>query len=102
MSARTQAKSKLISRGPLDPNEARWARMIKTTYTDPLGVERTWESAERTVRVIPPCYVLIPLCCKPLVHARGICITPGAGIQVTRPRNCHEGHLRDSLRSSLI
>ncbi|KAJ5685597.1 hypothetical protein N7536_008216 [Penicillium majusculum] len=50
MSARTQAKSKLISRGPLDPSEARWARMIKTTYTDPLGVERTWESAERTTR----------------------------------------------------
>ncbi|KAJ9486652.1 hypothetical protein VN97_g6679 [Penicillium thymicola] len=74
MSARTQAKSKLISRGPLDPNEARWARMIKTTYTDPLGVERTWESAERTVRLIPPCYVLIPLCCTLLVYARGICI----------------------------
>ncbi|KAJ5518290.1 hypothetical protein LT330_005980 [Penicillium expansum] len=52
MSARTQAKSKLISRGPLDPSEARWARMVKTTYTDPLGVERTWESAERTTR--PP------------------------------------------------
>ncbi|KAI1833124.1 hypothetical protein DTO013E5_5537 [Penicillium roqueforti] len=48
MSARVQAKSKLISRGPLDPSEARWARMVKTTYTDPLGVERTWESAERT------------------------------------------------------
>ncbi|KAF9250437.1 hypothetical protein CBS147325_4287 [Penicillium roqueforti] len=50
MSARVQAKSKLISRGPLDPSEARWARMVKTTYTDPLGVERTWESAERTKR----------------------------------------------------
>lgn len=32
-----------------DPAEARWTRMVKTTYADPLGVERTWESAERTV-----------------------------------------------------
>ncbi|CAG8336747.1 unnamed protein product [Penicillium salamii] len=29
--------------------EARWIRAVKTTYTDPLGVERTWESAERTI-----------------------------------------------------
>ena len=29
--------------------EARWTRLVKTTYTDPLGVERTWESAERQV-----------------------------------------------------
>ncbi|KAI9929929.1 hypothetical protein MW887_011739 [Aspergillus wentii] len=47
MSEPKYAKSKLISRGPLDPKEARWARMIKTTYVDPNGVERTWESAER-------------------------------------------------------
>lgn len=29
--------------------------MVKTTYTDPLGVQRTWESAERTVRPVS-CY----------------------------------------------
>jgi hypothetical protein len=29
--------------------DARWTRLVKTTYTDPLGVERTWESAERQV-----------------------------------------------------
>ncbi|KAJ6072257.1 hypothetical protein N7467_010342 [Penicillium canescens] len=45
-----QAKSHHISSGPLDPSEARWTRMVKITYSDPLGVERTWESAERTTR----------------------------------------------------
>ncbi|KAJ5104874.1 ADP-ribose pyrophosphatase [Penicillium alfredii] len=50
MSPPTQAQSSHVSRGPLDPNEARWARLIKTTYRDPLGVERTWESAERQTR----------------------------------------------------
>ncbi|KAJ5191222.1 uncharacterized protein N7498_010207 [Penicillium cinerascens] len=50
MSAPNQAKSKHISKGPLDPVEARWTRLVKTNYTDPLGVERTWESAERTTR----------------------------------------------------
>ncbi|CAI7572042.1 ADP-ribose pyrophosphatase [Penicillium manginii] len=50
MSAPTQAKSTIISRGPLDPAEARWTRLVKTTYTDPLGVERTWESGERQTR----------------------------------------------------
>ncbi|KAJ6097721.1 hypothetical protein N7499_002095 [Penicillium canescens] len=46
----SQAKSHHISSGPLDPSEARWIRMAKITYSDPLGVERTWESAERTTR----------------------------------------------------
>ncbi|KAJ5317570.1 hypothetical protein PENANT_c038G04243 [Penicillium antarcticum] len=50
MSAPSQAKSYHISSGPLDPGEARWTRMVKITYCDPLGVERTWESAERTTR----------------------------------------------------
>ncbi|KAJ5689432.1 ADP-ribose pyrophosphatase [Penicillium macrosclerotiorum] len=50
MSARSQAKSKLVSRGPLENADARWARLVKTTYTDPLGVERTWESSERQTR----------------------------------------------------
>ncbi|KAJ5947436.1 NUDIX hydrolase domain-like protein [Penicillium verhagenii] len=43
-------KSKQTSQGPLDPAEARWTRLVKTTYVDPLGVERTWESAERQTR----------------------------------------------------
>lgn len=50
MSAPTQAKSTILSRGPLDPAEARWTRLVKTIYTDPLGVERTWESGERQTR----------------------------------------------------
>ncbi|CAL5872010.1 uncharacterized protein PFLUO_LOCUS6267 [Penicillium psychrofluorescens] len=29
---------------------SKWARLVKTTYCDPLGVERTWESAERQTR----------------------------------------------------
>ncbi|RAH47659.1 MutT/nudix family protein, partial [Aspergillus brunneoviolaceus CBS 621.78] len=33
-----------------DPSEAKWARLVKTTYSDPNGVERTWESSERTTR----------------------------------------------------
>ncbi|KAJ5241064.1 uncharacterized protein N7469_002655 [Penicillium citrinum] len=43
-------KSTILSRGPLDPAEARWTRLVKTIYTDPLGVERTWESGERQTR----------------------------------------------------
>lgn len=50
MSAPTQAKSTVVSREPLDPSEARWTRLVKTTYTDPLGVQRTWESGERQTR----------------------------------------------------
>ncbi|KAJ5110098.1 hypothetical protein N7532_002743 [Penicillium argentinense] len=33
-----------------DPSEASWKRLVKTTYVDPNGVERTWESAERMTR----------------------------------------------------
>ncbi|KAL4888784.1 NUDIX hydrolase domain-like protein [Aspergillus ambiguus] len=50
MSGPKYALSKHISRGPLDPKEARWTRLIKTTYRDPNGIERTWESAERQTR----------------------------------------------------
>ncbi|GLI74865.1 ADP-ribose diphosphatase [Penicillium ochrochloron] len=50
MSERSQAKSKHVSQGPLENIDARWTRLVKTTYTDPLGVERTWESAERQTR----------------------------------------------------
>ncbi|RMJ23755.1 ADP-ribose pyrophosphatase [Aspergillus sp. HF37] len=50
MSTPKQAQSKFLSREPLDPSEARWARLVKTNYCDPVGVERTWESAERQTR----------------------------------------------------
>ncbi|KAL4955168.1 NUDIX hydrolase domain-like protein [Aspergillus filifer] len=50
MSVPTYAKSKFISKEPLEPNEAKWAKLVKITYSDPNGVERTWESAERTTR----------------------------------------------------
>ncbi|EAL91774.1 hypothetical protein KXV68_008114 [Aspergillus fumigatus] len=46
------AKSKLLSRAPLENSNAKWTRLVLTTYTDPNGVERTWESAERQTR--PP------------------------------------------------
>ncbi|KAF7118774.1 hypothetical protein CNMCM5793_008399 [Aspergillus hiratsukae] len=44
------AKSKFLSRAPLDNSNAKWTRLVLTTYTDPNGVERTWESAERQTR----------------------------------------------------
>lgn len=30
--------------------DARWTKLVLTTYTDPLGKERTWEHAERSTR----------------------------------------------------
>lgn len=30
--------------------DAKWTRLVLTTYTDPLGKTRTWESAERSTR----------------------------------------------------
>ncbi|KAJ5238922.1 hypothetical protein N7468_003541 [Penicillium chermesinum] len=42
--------SKITSTAPLDPNEARWIKTVQITYQDPNGVERSWESAERTTR----------------------------------------------------
>ncbi|KAL4943395.1 hypothetical protein BDV06DRAFT_211052 [Aspergillus oleicola] len=50
MSVPTYAKSKFLSKEPLAPNEAKWAKLVKITYRDPNGIERTWESAERTTR----------------------------------------------------
>ncbi|KAG8525857.1 uncharacterized protein KY384_000617 [Bacidia gigantensis] len=44
------ADSKVLSTGPLENKDARWARLVLTTYKDPLGKERTWESAERSTR----------------------------------------------------
>ncbi|KAL1957637.1 hypothetical protein VTO42DRAFT_5614 [Malbranchea cinnamomea] len=48
--SKKQAREKLISTEPLNPTEARWVRLVKSTYTDPEGVTRTWESAERQTR----------------------------------------------------
>ncbi|CAM1506119.1 Fc.00g057600.m01.CDS01 [Cosmosporella sp. VM-42] len=42
--------AKVLSTGPLAEDEARWTKLVKTTYTDPQGVTRTWESAERRTR----------------------------------------------------
>ncbi|KAH8704593.1 NUDIX hydrolase domain-like protein [Phaeosphaeriaceae sp. PMI808] len=44
------SQSKVLSREPLSNTDARWATLVKTTYTDPNGVERTWESGERLTR----------------------------------------------------
>ncbi|KAH8702355.1 putative ADP-ribose pyrophosphatase [Talaromyces proteolyticus] len=42
--------SKVIEKGPLASTDAKWIKLSKITYTDPLGVQRTWETAERTTR----------------------------------------------------
>ncbi|KAL9125143.1 MAG: hypothetical protein Q9175_008131 [Cornicularia normoerica] len=42
--------AKVISTEPLMIKDARWTRLVLTTYTDPLGKQRTWESAERSTR----------------------------------------------------
>ncbi|CAF9931330.1 hypothetical protein IMSHALPRED_008601 [Imshaugia aleurites] len=42
--------AKVISTQPLMIKDARWTKLVLTTYTDPLGKERTWESAERSTR----------------------------------------------------
>ncbi|PCG88372.1 NUDIX hydrolase [Penicillium occitanis (nom. inval.)] len=47
---RSAQASKVLETGPLDPAEARWIRLGKITYTDPLGVKRVWETAERQTR----------------------------------------------------
>ncbi|KAL1974574.1 hypothetical protein VTN31DRAFT_4778 [Thermomyces dupontii] len=47
---RSERASQIVEQGPLDPAEAKWIRMIKLTYTDPLGKKRIWESAERQTR----------------------------------------------------
>ncbi|KAB8074208.1 NUDIX hydrolase domain-like protein [Aspergillus leporis] len=43
-------KPTIISREPLDTKDAKWKRLVKTTYLDPNGVKRTWESAEMQTR----------------------------------------------------
>ncbi|KAH7126374.1 NUDIX hydrolase domain-like protein [Dactylonectria estremocensis] len=42
--------AKVLTTGPLAEEEARWTKLVKTTYQDPNGVTRTWESAERRTR----------------------------------------------------
>ncbi|KAI5467964.1 NUDIX hydrolase domain-like protein [Mariannaea sp. PMI_226] len=42
--------SKVLSTGPLAEDEARWIKLIKIEYQDPIGVTRTWESSERRTR----------------------------------------------------
>ncbi|KAA8643380.1 uncharacterized protein ATNIH1004_010149 [Aspergillus tanneri] len=43
------AKPQVLSRCILDTKDAEWKRLVKTTYLDPNGVQRTWESAEMQV-----------------------------------------------------
>ncbi|KAI9719618.1 MAG: hypothetical protein M1812_003389 [Candelaria pacifica] len=42
--------AKVVSREPLMIRDAAWTKLVKTTYTDPNGKIRTWESAERATR----------------------------------------------------
>ncbi|KAI8941918.1 hypothetical protein NX059_000033 [Plenodomus lindquistii] len=42
--------SKIIKTEPLENKDAKWATLVKTTYSDPGGVERTWEHGERLTR----------------------------------------------------
>ncbi|KAF4312923.1 ADP-ribose diphosphatase [Botryosphaeria dothidea] len=44
------ADAKVLKTEPLDPKDARWVRLVKTTYSDPLSKTRDWESAERQTR----------------------------------------------------
>lgn len=43
-------RSKIIQTEPLEIKDAKWATLVKTTYSDPKGVERTWEHGERLTR----------------------------------------------------
>ncbi|KAE8356087.1 NUDIX hydrolase domain-like protein [Aspergillus coremiiformis] len=40
----------ILSRCTLDTKDAKWKRLVKTTYRDPNGVQRIWESAEMQTR----------------------------------------------------
>ncbi|KAE9365248.1 ADP-ribose pyrophosphatase [Stipitochalara longipes BDJ] len=42
--------AKILKTEPLTGKNAKWTRLILTTYQDPLGKERTWEHAERPTR----------------------------------------------------
>ncbi|KAI4275875.1 MAG: hypothetical protein LQ337_002880 [Flavoplaca oasis] len=40
----------VVSTKPLMLEDARWTKLVLTTYKDPLGKQRTWEHAERATR----------------------------------------------------
>ncbi|KAL9005930.1 MAG: hypothetical protein Q9188_001295 [Gyalolechia gomerana] len=42
--------AKVVSTEPLMIKDARWTKLVLTTYKDPLGKQRTWEHAERATR----------------------------------------------------
>jgi len=42
--------AKVIDIAPLEGQDAKWTKLVLTTYTDPHGQTRTWESAERSTR----------------------------------------------------
>lgn len=42
--------AKVLKTEPLKSEDAKWARLVLTTYKDPEGVQRTWEYAERQTR----------------------------------------------------
>ncbi|KAH0537599.1 hypothetical protein FGG08_005631 [Glutinoglossum americanum] len=42
--------AEILSREPLSNEAAAWTKLVKTTYKDPNGKLRTWESAERRTR----------------------------------------------------
>ncbi|KAJ9665819.1 ADP-ribose diphosphatase [Coniosporium apollinis] len=44
------SNAKVLSTEPLMIRDAKWTTLVKTTYTDPNGKERTWESAQRQTR----------------------------------------------------
>ncbi|TQS36336.1 hypothetical protein Golomagni_03219 [Golovinomyces magnicellulatus] len=44
--------AKVLKTEPLKNDDAKWIRLVLTTYKDPLGKERTWEYAERQTRPV--------------------------------------------------
>ncbi|KAK0749188.1 NUDIX hydrolase domain-like protein [Schizothecium vesticola] len=46
----SEDQSKVLSTAPLSGDDAVWTKLVIKTYLDPKGVERTWESAERSTR----------------------------------------------------
>ncbi|RDW62337.1 hypothetical protein BP6252_11770 [Coleophoma cylindrospora] len=44
------ADSKILKTEPLKNEDAKWTKLILTTYKDPKGSTRTWEHAERPTR----------------------------------------------------
>ncbi|KAJ8068948.1 hypothetical protein OCU04_002629 [Sclerotinia nivalis] len=42
--------AKVLEREPLDPANAKWTKLILSTYRDPRGKVRDWEHAERATR----------------------------------------------------